>query len=97
MNGEDVRDRWHNALKNLDDDVEINPDDVKIKVSPIISNDHSKLAKLLQNRWLYPFDAEADTLQRWQEVSAQVAKELQDGKVLPLFNTTADLHALEVH
>jgi salicylate hydroxylase len=32
LNGEDVRDRWHNALKNLDDDVEINPDDVEIKV-----------------------------------------------------------------
>tara|TARA_R110002060_G_scaffold7605_4_gene11403 strand:+ start:1961 stop:2134 length:174 start_codon:yes stop_codon:yes gene_type:complete len=31
-NGEDVRDRWHNALKNLDDDVEINPEDVKIRV-----------------------------------------------------------------
>jgi hypothetical protein len=28
-----VRDRWHNALKNLDDDVEIDPEDVKIKVS----------------------------------------------------------------
>lgn len=33
-NGEDVRDRWHNALKNLEDDVEINPDDVKIRVNP---------------------------------------------------------------
>ena len=31
-NGEDVRDRWHNALKNLDDDVKINPEDVKIRV-----------------------------------------------------------------
>lgn len=28
-----MRDRWHNALKNLDDDVEIDPEDVKIKVS----------------------------------------------------------------
>jgi hypothetical protein len=28
-----VRDRWHNALKNLDDDVEIDPEDVKIRVS----------------------------------------------------------------
>lgn len=27
-----MRDRWHNALKNLDD-VEIDPEDVKIKVS----------------------------------------------------------------
>ncbi|KAG4432777.1 hypothetical protein IFR05_011742 [Cadophora sp. M221] len=68
-NGEDVRDRWHNALKNIDDDVEINPDDVKIK-----------------NRWLYPFDAEADTLQRWQEVSALVSKELEAGEITPLFS-----------
>ena len=28
-----MRDRWHNALKNLDDDVEIDPEDVKIRVS----------------------------------------------------------------
>ena len=27
-----MRDRWHNALKNLDDDVEIDPEDVKIRV-----------------------------------------------------------------
>ncbi|KAH7393282.1 salicylate hydroxylase [Cadophora sp. MPI-SDFR-AT-0126] len=67
-NGEDVRDRWHNALKNLDDDVEIDPEDVKIR-----------------NRWLYPFDAEADTLRRWQEVSASVIKELQAGEISPLF------------
>ena len=33
LNGEDVRDRWHSVLKDLDDDVEINPDDVKIKVA----------------------------------------------------------------
>lgn len=33
LNGEDIRDRWHNALKDLDDDVEINPEDVKMKVS----------------------------------------------------------------
>ncbi|KAH6715375.1 salicylate hydroxylase [Leptodontidium sp. 2 PMI_412] len=75
-NGEDVRDRWHNALKNLDDNVEINPDDVKIK-----------------NRWLYPFDAEADTLQRWQEVSALVLKELEAGEITPLFTGTSAIQA----
>ncbi len=32
MNGEDLRDRWHNALKNLDDDVEIDPEDIKMRV-----------------------------------------------------------------
>lgn len=34
LNGEDVRDRWHNCLKDLDDGKEIDPDDVKMKVSP---------------------------------------------------------------
>lgn len=32
-NGEDVRDRWHSALKQVNEGEEINPDDVKIKVS----------------------------------------------------------------
>lgn len=32
MNGEDLRDRWHNALKSLDDDVEIDPEDIKMRV-----------------------------------------------------------------
>jgi len=31
--GEDLRDRWHNVLKNVDDNVEIDPEMVKIKVS----------------------------------------------------------------
>ncbi|KAI9754763.1 MAG: hypothetical protein M4579_004548 [Chaenotheca gracillima] len=31
MNGEDVRDRWHNALKNVDMGKSIDPDDVKIR------------------------------------------------------------------
>ena len=30
--GEDLRDRWHNVLKNVDNDVEIDPEMVKIKV-----------------------------------------------------------------
>jgi hypothetical protein len=33
LNGEDLRDRWHNALKNLDDDVEIDPEDIKMRVT----------------------------------------------------------------
>jgi salicylate hydroxylase len=44
---------------------------------------------------LYPFDAEADTLQRWPEVSAQVMKELDVGKIEPLFARTSALHDLE--
>jgi len=68
LNGEDVRDRWHNVLKNLDEGAEIDPEEVKIR-----------------NRWLYPFDAEADTLQRWHEVSAKVSKELAEGKISSLF------------
>lgn len=31
-NGEDVRDRWHNILKDVDDGVEIDPEECKIKV-----------------------------------------------------------------
>ncbi|KAH7064443.1 salicylate hydroxylase [Paraphoma chrysanthemicola] len=72
-NGEDLRNRWHNALKNLDDNEEINPEDVMIR-----------------NRWLYSFDAEADTRRRWQEVSALVARELDIGEVTPLFDGNSD-------
>lgn len=66
-NGEDLRDRWHNALKNIDEGVEIDPESIKIR-----------------NRWLYAFDAEADTRERWAEVSAKVAEELRTGKITPL-------------
>ncbi|ERS94898.1 hypothetical protein HMPREF1624_08796 [Sporothrix schenckii ATCC 58251] len=69
-NGEDLRDRWHNALKNIDEGVEIDPESIKIR-----------------NRWLYAFDAEADTRERWAEVSAQAAEELRRGKVTPLCDT----------
>jgi salicylate hydroxylase len=31
-NGEDLRDRWHSVLKGVDEDREIDPEDVKIKV-----------------------------------------------------------------
>ena len=30
-NGEDLRDRWHNALKDLDDGAEIDPESVKMR------------------------------------------------------------------
>ncbi|CAG8979728.1 hypothetical protein HYALB_00012374, partial [Hymenoscyphus albidus] len=71
LNGEELRDRWHSVLKDLDRNVEIDPEDVKIR-----------------NRWLYPFDAEEDTIQRWPEVSAVVEKELSEGKIRPLFMKT---------
>lgn len=66
-NGEDLRDRWHSALKDVDEGVEIDPESVKMR-----------------NRWLYAFDAEADTLERWDEVSSLVAEELKAGKISPL-------------
>lgn len=69
-NGEDLRDRWHNALKNIDEGVEIDPESIKIR-----------------NRWLYAFDAEADTRERWAEVSAIAAEELRAGKITPLCDT----------
>lgn len=65
--GVDLRDRWHNALKNLDEGVEVDPESVKMR-----------------NRWLYAYDAEADAVERWEEVSAQVAKELQANQIIPL-------------
>ena len=51
----------------------------------------------MQNRWLYPFDAEADTLQRWQAVSAQVSQELQAGHISPLFEVAPGIQASQVH
>ncbi len=66
-NGEDLRDRWHNALKNVDEGVEIDPESVKMR-----------------NRWLYAFDAEADAVERWEEVSTLVKEELRTGKITPL-------------
>ncbi|KAI5867561.1 putative monooxygenase [Durotheca rogersii] len=38
----------------------------------------------MRNRWLYAYDAEADTYARWDEVSAQVAEELRTGNITPL-------------
>lgn len=65
--GEDLRDRWHNALKNIDEGVEIDPDSIKMR-----------------NRWLYAYDAEADTVARWNEVAAKVRDELKAGRITPL-------------
>lgn len=62
-----MRDRWHNALKTLDQGVEIDPESVKMR-----------------NRWLYAYDAEADTRAKWDEISATVARELAADKITPL-------------
>lgn len=72
-NGEDLRDRWHSALKNVNEGIEIDPESVKMR-----------------NRPLYAFDAEADTLQRWQAISSQVAEELRNGHITPLFKVSGD-------
>lgn len=40
--GEDLRDRWHNVLKNVDDDVDIDPEMVKIKNRPLYAFDAEK-------------------------------------------------------
>lgn len=68
-NGEDLRDRWHNALKQVNSGIEIDPESVKMR-----------------NRPLYAFDAEADAMQRWHEVSSTVSEELQNSRISPLFN-----------
>ncbi|KAL4962748.1 uncharacterized protein BDV14DRAFT_210389 [Aspergillus stella-maris] len=75
-NGEDIRDRWHGALRQLEAGNRLNPEDV-----------------MMRNRWLYPFDAEADTLQRWKEVATVVEKELEEGNITPLFTSTAGVLA----
>lgn len=38
----------------------------------------------MRNRWLYSFDAEEDTVQRWNEMSSRVAEELKSGHITPL-------------
>lgn len=40
----------------------------------------------MRNRWLYAYDAEADTIARWEEVSSRVEEELRSGKIEPLYN-----------
>ncbi|KUI71991.1 6-hydroxynicotinate 3-monooxygenase [Cytospora mali] len=65
--GEDLRDRWHNALRHLEEGAEIDPESVKMR-----------------NRWLYAYDAEADTLDEWEKVSSRVVEELIAGKITPL-------------
>lgn len=39
----------------------------------------------MRNRWLYAYDAEADTVARWEEVSFKVGQELRMGKIQPLY------------
>lgn len=39
----------------------------------------------MRNRWLYAYDAEADTIARWEEVSSRVGEELRSGKIEPLY------------
>ncbi|KAK3986358.1 6-hydroxynicotinate 3-monooxygenase [Cladorrhinum sp. PSN332] len=47
--GEDLRDRWHNVLKNVDNDVEIDPEMVKIKNRPLYAFDSEQDAK---DKWV---------------------------------------------
>lgn len=73
-----MRDRWHNALKDVNAGKEIDPETVKMR-----------------NRPLYEYDAEADAMQRWHEVSSAVEKELQTGQISPLFDV-GDMTAIDV-
>ncbi len=47
-NGEDLRDRWHNALKDLDDGAEIDPESVKMRNRWLYAYDAEKDA---YDRW----------------------------------------------
>jgi salicylate hydroxylase len=90
-NGEDLRDRWHNCLKEVNEDREIDPEDVKIKVClccpwmaigcTIGTNANSSL---VQNRWLYSFDAEEDARARWKDTKQLVEEELRIGTISAL-------------
>lgn len=58
-NGEDLRDRWHNALKNLDEGTEIDPESVKMRNRWLYSFDAEEDA--LQ-RWAEVSSVVADEL-----------------------------------
>ena len=45
--GEDVRDRWHNALKQVNDGEEIDPDSIHIKACPPSSSVHLTVERLV--------------------------------------------------
>ena len=83
--GEDLRDRWHNVLKRVGDNVEIDPEMVKIKVSRfMLTRERCVTDVLYQNRPLYAFDSEQDARERWEEVSSRVRDEFAKGKIEPL-------------
>lgn len=88
--GEDLRDRWHNVLKNVDDDVDIDPEMVKIKVCVIyvlLSTCLYIASSVLispQNRPLYAFDAEKDAVEKWDGVASRIRRELMTGQIEPL-------------
>lgn len=87
-NGEDVRDRWHNALKNVNEGMEIDPETVKVCIyHHVEEGSRSHISDQIRNRWLYAFDAEADTVKRWNDVSAKVSEELRTDSVSPLFGS----------
>ena len=78
--GEDLRDRWHSALKNLDAGEDVDPANV-----------------LMKNSWLYPFDAEKDTVEQWATVSASVAQqmareEMAGGRIVPGRSNQQEVH-----
>ena len=49
----------------------------------------------MRNRWLYAYDAEADTIARWEEVSSRVKEELRSGNIEPLCTLTPKITSLE--
>lgn len=49
----------------------------------------------MRNRWLYAYDAEADTVERWEDVSSKVEEELRLDKIEPLCILTPNSASLE--
>ena len=82
-NGEDLRNRWHSALKGLDDGIVPDPEVVKIRVSLGLLLPCFSLTQK-QNRHLYDYDAEAETHLQWDALSTKVREELRTGKITPL-------------
>ena len=82
-NGEDLRNRWHSALKGLDDGIVPDPEGVMIRASSLFLLPWSVLI-WKQNRHLYEYDAEAETHLQWDALSTKVREELRTGKITPL-------------
>lgn len=96
--GEDTRSRWHNALRDLDAGVAVDPESVKMQVrSPFLPSfllQSQTRSYFSQNAWIYELDTEFDTRLRFPALAAQITAELATGNppVLPASLLGDDRH-----